>query len=438
MARRPWSLIGRKPARPWLANGSLAIVARVGRLTPRRIGAAAAHYPDVGKLMSSPQFAARSNQPSLEALETYGISLVTGFVPQNDPLECLPEQYAAWEAIAPRIGPLIRARQLRRALASLPQLDATFLRGPSERERAMLLLTMFANGWVWGGAGPDLRIPANVAVPLITLAAILDRPPIVHYGTMLGNWRRVDPTLPVSADNATLQVMFLGGVDEDWFFMASLGVELEGAPMLRILHTAAAASHHADDAALASALVDLAAAVDPVLAALERMREWCDPHAFYHRVRPFLAGWPDDGAIYEGVSETPQKFAGGSAGQSSLIQALDAALGIRHGETNVGVYLRQMRRYMPVGHRRFVKDLERFSVLRQRAESGSATLRHAYDGVIGQIDIFRRRHIKMAHDYVAVPSGMAASERGTGGTAFVEFLQDARIATTRSKLGAEP
>lgn len=369
----------------------------------------------------------------MKELGAYEIDCDTGFVPGIEPLRQLPDVFEAWEEIIPDMSALIRAGKLRSRLARLPLLEAAALSDRRERERAMLILTIFANGWVWGASEPDLRIPAQIAVPLCTLAKTLDRPPLVHYASMLlNNWRKLDPALPVSANNARMQAQFLGGVDEDWFFIASLGVELAGAPLLPLIHKAVDTAQ--DDAALVPLLDRLAEGIGPVIAALGRMREWCDPHIFYHRVRPFIAGWPAPGVIYEGVSETPQLYVGGSAGQSSLIQALDAVLGIDHRSGKAGAYLREMRRYMPIGHRRFVEDIERLSQVREWAMSGSAALRQSYNAAVEQVDVFRRRHIGLAHDYIATPSGLTPGEKGTGGTDFIDFLRDARSETAGSKL----
>ncbi|WP_119269243.1 hypothetical protein [Taklimakanibacter deserti] len=371
----------------------------------------------------------------LAELAAYGIDEVTGFVPRGEPLRRLPPIFDAWEDIVPDISGLIRTRGLRSRLEAFPLLDTSGLADEPSRERAMLILTVFANGWVWGGSEPHLRIPAPIAVPLCALAERLDRPPLVHYASMLlRNWRKLDPVQPVSADNARMQIQFLGGVDEDWFFMASLGVELAGAPLLRIIHQTIGATQSRSDAELAADLEQVAAGMEPVLAALARMRAWCDPHVFFHRVRPYLAGWPALGAVYEGVSESPRVHVGGSAGQSSLIQVLDAALGIDHGTSRAGIYLRDMRRYMPVGHRRFIADVERLSEMRARARAGSPALKAAYNEAVEQVDTFRRRHIGLAHDYILKPSGLAADEKGTGGTDFVDFLRDARNETARSKI----
>ena len=92
---------------------------------------------------------------------------------------------------------------------------------------------MLANAQVHGGAEPATRLPAGVAVQLAALAAAMDRMPIVTHASMvLQNWRRIDPDAPLSADTAALQVGFMGGVDEAWFFLATLEVELAGAPAL--------------------------------------------------------------------------------------------------------------------------------------------------------------------------------------------------------------
>ena len=74
------------------------------------------------------------------------------------------------------------------------------------------------------------------------------------------------------------------------------------------------------------------------------------PH--YHQHRPLLSGWKGNpslpkGLIYQGVSEEPIQYSGGSAAQSASLQLLDAGLGVvHHGEE--GEFLTRMRdEYMP-------------------------------------------------------------------------------------------
>lgn len=81
------------------------------------------------------------------------------------------------------------------------------------------------------------------------------------------------------------------------------------------------------------------------------------PHAFYHRVRPYVAGWKGnpvlDGLIYEGVEGEGHKgwWHGGSAAQSSLIATFDVFLGVKHESQHTAEYLQSMRQYMPRKHR---------------------------------------------------------------------------------------
>lgn len=369
------------------------------------------------------------------SLARYAIDPVTGFIPGNPPLVRLPAYFDAWEAIATDLPALIRSRRLRPALAQLPHLDAARLASDAEHERAFLVLCHFANAWVWGGDEPHLRIPATVAVPLCALSEILGRPPIAHYASMtLRNWRRLDPSAPLSVDNAHTQIAFLGGVDEDWFFIASMGVELAGAPLLPIIESGLEAAVSGTDDELTSLLGRFAAGLEPVLTALDRIREWCDPDIYYKRARPFLAGWPAPGVVYEGVWDEPRRYIGGSAAQSSLLQSFDAFLGVAHPEAPAGAYLKAVRAYMPVPHRAFLEDVERTSRVRQRAASGTPALREAYNACLDRLDTFRERHMQLAHDYIIRPSGAPKDATGTGGTSLTAFLRGAQHSTTSSRL----
>ncbi len=368
-------------------------------------------------------------------LARYDVDPVTGFLPSTPPLRELDPLFEPWERIAPDLSALIRSRRLRPALERMPIIDANRLITREEQERGFLLLTHYVNAWVWGGVEPHLRVPAAVAVPLCNLAERLGRPPIAHYASMaLNNWQLIDPAGPIEIDNARTQVQFLGGVDEDWFFISSMGVELAGAPLLPVVAAADVASRDGSDAELAELLARFAAGMDAVQGALLRVREWCDPDTYYRRVRPYVTGWPAPGVVYEGVSEEPKRYIGGSAAQSSLLQVFDALLGLAHPDSPAGSYLRTVRAYMPPAHRAFVQDIERTSRVRARADAGSDALREAYNEALSRMERFRAEHMKLAHDYIIRPSGSGSEQKGTGGTALNTFLRGAQDTTTLAKL----
>jgi indoleamine 2,3-dioxygenase len=233
-------------------------------------------------------------------------------------------------------------------------------------------------------------------------------------------------------------VQFLGGVDETWFYVANFDLELLAAPLLVAAHGAVAAAAHEDQDELAACLTTIARGMPAIHTALDRQREWTDPHVFFNRVRPYVQGWPAPGLVYEGVSEEPRPLIGGSAGQSSVIQALDAVLGIEHARPLTGAYLRLLRGYMPPAHRRFVDDCERVSQVRsfvaRSTQGAEAALRDAYNAAVESVTLFRTLHVRLAHDYIAKPSGLNADIKGTGGTSFVDFLRDTRRETIEAQL----
>lgn len=372
----------------------------------------------------------------LAPLADYEIDPRTGFMPLWEPLLALDSYFAPWDELAPLVGHMIRNRGIRARLDKMPVLDAGRLRSRAAKERGVTLLCVFANAYVWGGAEPATRIPASVAVPLCALCEQLGRQPIVHYASMqLYNWRRIDRSLPLSADNAELLVQFLGGVDETWFYVANFDLELLAGPVLADAYAAVTAAADHDVPSLTQRLESIARQMPAINTALDRQREWTDPYIFFHRVRPFVTGWPAPGIVYEGVSEAPRQLIGGSAGQSSVIQSLDAVLGVDHPNPRTGSYLRLLRQYMPTAHRRFVDDCERISQIRQRvSQTGGAALRDAYNAALDGVTQFRTLHVRLAHDYIAKPSGMNPDAKGTGGTSFVDFLRDTRRETITTRI----
>ena len=366
-------------------------------------------------------------------LAAYRVNPVRGFLPAEDPLERLPADFDAWERIAPDVPALLMTGRLRPALEALPLLNVEPLQDEMQLERAMLLLSVFGNAYVWAGPEPARTMPRAVAVPWCRLAERLGRPPIAaHPSTVLFNWRRVDKTGPIELDNlATLQ-LFLGGMDEQWFYLTAVVIEAKGAPALGALVTAqqAVAGGRADD--LAARLETIASALARVYEVLERIPEKCDPYIFYHRVRPYQTGWPEPGVIYEGVSEAPRMCTGGSAAQSPLIQALDAGLGIKHRGSETSPFLMEMRSYMVTGHRRFIEALESGPSVRQFVLDRAAQcpgLVDRYNACIRELDRFRKKHMELAVRYISHQAPNPDEAKGTGGTHFVSFLSKARKET---------
>jgi indoleamine 2,3-dioxygenase len=375
-------------------------------------------------------------QPALD-LASFHVSGSRGFVPEHDPHDRLPEAFKPWDDAIAVLPELIRNGEVRRHIASMPELGIDGLISEGEQERAMVILSSLTMAHVWGGQTPDFTLPRNVSVPFVGIARRLGRPPIVQHATLvLNNWRRLDRKTPVAPDNLDTQATFTGTFDEKWFYLATLGVELAGAPAIAALAQAVAYSRDGSDTEIEKPLAAVEAGIRDMTAALMRMKERCDPHVFYHKLRPFLAGWPAPGLIYSGAEAGPQMWSGGSAAQSSLLQSIDAALGIEHDKAVTRDFLNAMLQYMPPKHRAFVAELRARSSIRKRALQGAGPLRDLYNACVAALDEMRRKHIGITSDYILKQANVLVGPgtTGTGGTDFVEFLRESRIETARSRL----
>jgi indoleamine 2,3-dioxygenase len=301
-----------------------------------------------------------------------GLDLTRGFLPAADPLVRLDSRFAAWEETAAELPKLLVSNRLRRRLANLPRLSIEGIDTPAQKERAMLLLSYLGQSYVWGERTPPEAIPESIAVPWYEVAQLLDRPPILSYASYaLHNWRRLDASGPVEIGNLCLLQNFWGGADEEWFVIIHVDIEMRAAAALRRLQPALEAAADGDSDTLTVHLEAVRDALQGMYAVLLRMPDLCDPYIYYRRVRPYIFGWKDhpaipNGLVYDGVSayaDSPQRFRGETGAQSSIIPALDAALGVRHAEDPLRAYLLEMRQYMPVDHRRFIALLEAGSAL---------------------------------------------------------------------------
>jgi indoleamine 2,3-dioxygenase len=255
---------------------------------------------------------------------------------------------------------------------------------------------------------------------------------------VLSNWCRRDPEGLLALENLDTLVTFYDLEDERWFYLVTVALEARGAAAIPIMLDAQAAVARDDPAALARNLAALAEVIAAVTGVMNRMYERCRPAEFYRYVRPVLTGWPEPGVVYEGVGEGPRCLIGGSAAQSSLIQAFDAVLGVRHPSPASGPFLTAMRGYMPPLHRRFLQRLEEGPSIRgvidARSRADFPEVHRSYRACIHELELFRKQHLGLATRYVAQPAGEDPTVRGTGGTDFGAFLNAARR-ETREGLG---
>jgi indoleamine 2,3-dioxygenase len=369
-----------------------------------------------------------------------------GFLPAKDPLGRLPQDFDAWEDIAHELPKLLVTDQLRKRIENLPSFDCAQLKSGRERERAMVLLSYLGHAYVWGSTKPIGRLPASLAVPWYLVAKSLSRPPVLSYSSYaLHNWQKIDPEGPVALGNIVLQQNFLGGIDEEWFILIHVDIEQKAAPALASLLLAKKAMKSQDNSTLVSQLETIIASLEKMCATLDRMVENCDPYIYYSRVRPYIHGWKDNpglpyGLVYEGVEEyhdVPQKFRGETGAQSGIIPSLDGALGIRHEDDPLRIYLKEMREYMPPEHLAFLEKVERETSIREYIKKNHTSypaLRETYNQCVQLVERFRTTHLEYAGRYIQKQSQQSQAnptEVGTGGTPFMIYLKKHKEETAK-------
>jgi indoleamine 2,3-dioxygenase len=425
--------------------------------------------------------------PPIPVLSDYGISPEYGFLPAELPLERLPDPYYnKWEAIVANLQGLILTKRLRGVIDRLPVLSTAGLEHDSEWRRAYSLLSFMAHGYIWGGDSPAEHLPASISIPYLHICAYLEVLPVATYAAVcLWNFKPLFADEPIdNLENLATLNTFTGSIDESWFYLISVAIEARGGRTIPLMLAAIEAARINDAATVAMCLRAFAEAIDDLGTILQRMHESCDPTVFYNRIRPFLAGSKNmeeaglsNGVIYEDGTgkEQYKQYSGGSNAQSSIIQFFDIILGIEHrptGEKKDAAseseregtapppkhnFLLEMRKYMPGPHRRFLEDLTRVANIREYVEThrSNSELTIAYDACLAMLRELRSKHINIVSRYIVLKSRESRShsrskspvverrkniatasrqkkddqKQGTGGTALIPFLKQARDET---------
>ena len=323
----------------------------------------------------------------------------------------------------------------------------------------------------------------------------LELPTVATYaGVCLWNWKTIFPDEDIDTlQNIASLVTFTGSLDESWFYLVSIAIEARGGPTIPLMLDAISAARMNDTLTVTQCLQTFAERLDDLGSLLQQMYENCDPHVFYHRIRPFLAGSKNmgeaglpNGVMFDTGSGQDRycHYGGGSNAQSSLIQFFDIILGIEHRPTGTRAperkgddsgptappsrhnFIHEMRTYMPGPHRRFLEHVSSVANIRDFVYSNQShrPLCVAYDACLAMLRTLREKHIQMVSRYIIVKSheprpdyrslsstltasrasqslnlaksssekadkGGARNLKGTGGTSLIPFLKQARDET---------
>ncbi|EME87686.1 uncharacterized protein MYCFIDRAFT_48024 [Pseudocercospora fijiensis CIRAD86] len=431
--------------------------------------------------------------------EDYNVSSENGFLPTEAPLERLPDAYyGPWEYVVNNLQGLVLSKRLRETINKMEVLSTERLFGEAQWRRAYSVLAFIAHAYIWGDDKPAERVPPPVTIPFLQTCAHLELPPVATYaGLVLWNWKPIfDAERADTLANLDTINTFTGSLDEKWFYLISTAVESRGGPLIPLMLKAVEAANHNDRNTVTECLKQFAERLDELGMTLSRMYENCDPHVFYHRIRPFLAGSKNmsDAGLPNGVifdnggpinKQRYVQFSGGSNAQSSIIQFFDIVLNVKHRPTGSKAdsvvaekensapapnFIHDMRKYMPGPHARFLEAVQRVANVRAFVEEHQydQALQTAFDACIAVLSDFRDRHIQMVTRYIIIKSREAKSAesekdvemtskkinlamrpkdekegeqskrdlKGTGGTSLIPFLRQARDETNEPAVEA--
>ncbi|KAF8176150.1 Indoleamine 2,3-dioxygenase [Mycena galopus ATCC 62051] len=426
------------------------------------------------------------------AAHDFDVDNRTGFMPPQAPPSRLPTDWEAWElvldgAIAESLtlgdksgitaAEMSRSESWRQRVRQLPVIAISgLIRSETNLRRAHLVLAWTMHFYIHS-LPPDVPvvIPAPITIPLFQICTQLQLPPVLTYAdTVLYNWTLKTPSnKPTPAlDNLQSQTLFTGTNDEQVFYLTSARMELRGVEALELMRATMDEAFVGDDLAMrriTTFLTRLATVIDDLQTLLANVRDGCDPSVFYNAIRPWFRGadsdpakrrWEFDGLDTDPSWTYPAELSGPSAGQSSLVHALDMFLGVdefSHAPTGTGAssaqtkksaFLARMQLYMPRHHRNFLNHLAMNPrPLRAIVVGGDAELLGAYNAAVGALKRFRDYHIQIVTSYIiqsarlearekgkveseaAAAQGAQAPLKGTGGTDLAKFLKAVRDRT---------
>lgn len=422
----------------------------------------------------------------LPVLEDYDLSSKTGFLPEKLPITRLPSYYDTWENTVAVLPQLLLTKRIRDIVDDFPTLSTEYLKSDEEYHRAYTVLGFIGHAYIWGVDIPTNRLPVQLSKPWIEVSEHLRIPPIATYaGLCLWNWQEILPLNGLDEysndeqflDNLRTINTFTGSIDEQWFYLVSVYFEYRCAPCINLGLDAIRFAREGKTNEVIECLQKLAEDIDYLGTVLMKMEEMCDPHVFYFRLRPYLAGWKNmanaglpDG-VYYGDEKEPRILSGGSNAQSSSIQTLDLLLNVGHtatGESHSGKanpFMSEMRKYMPGKHADFLEHLSKVNILRDyvtKNANRSSELVLAYDACVAMLKTFRDKHIRIVTRYIVIQAskehkmgsenvqkttlraGLAKVDssaknkvlRGTGGTALLPFLKQCRDETGNTAAGS--
>jgi len=312
----------------------------------------------------------------------FNINSTYGFLPMNDPLEKLPNDYNKLQVLLDEMsikkdngepGLILDENLFLTECYNLPdytenianenntQTLVAIYRSYCFLASAYLLqpsYKIFLDTGKYGIARSSL--PSNISQPLLKSASALDIFPFLEYsyGYSLGNYVRIDKTAGLEWDNLKMANKFSGMPDEAGFIMVHVDINRHTPKMIGLLHNVVELVYNENGSItnIDKVVCELHSLVKVLKDMnLSRKQMWkASRSAHYNDFRVFIMGikgntdiFPN-GVIYEPEVE-PRYYRGQSGSQDTIIPFLDTVFGVdKYYPNNILTeYLMNMRDYRP-------------------------------------------------------------------------------------------
>ena len=356
----------------------------------------------------------------------YGIR---GFLPEQDPLCSFPagSPYKLLDDIGRDLPGLLHDSQFRRFARTL---NIPIYRGEVNNENLpeirlyYLRLGFLASAYInQVGENACHVLPANIAVPLVQVCKLLERPPILSYdGYALYNWRRFEPDRPIELGNIDTLQNFVHLYDEHWFILVHVEIEAIAAGILAAIARINTALKTAPEPDIEADLWQIAKAVGRQVNVLKRIPEKMDPTLYFKTFRPYIRFF--EHVVYEGVNQNAIDFRGETGAQSSIVPVLVEFMKIPHQSSILIEHLKDMRRYMPKRHRLYIEQVAAMPSIKR------TEYRESFNAILDNLIEFRKVHFGWANEYI---HKHVKDPRGTGGTPYMQWLNQMILETEAYK-----
>jgi hypothetical protein len=279
---------------------------------------------------------------------------------------------------------------------------------PIQKKQIYSLFTFITQKYVrcMGVASADneaiTEIPYEIGLIWHECAKYLGLPCVTSYAAVILYNCGLD------SDNGIASRLAISGTkDELHFYKIHMKIEKIGGNVLYPLYDLDPASSSSTQQ-LVTVLTLINDSLKAITQILKKMYDECEPKVFWSTVRLYLGGYNKDSGLPDGLgvrdTELRFNFAGGSAAQSTFIQALDIVLGVKH-EAEHGInFLLDQRKYMPAKHQEYLSLLESkynaHPLKNAIMARGNEDLIYQYADTIDSLKLFRKCHYDLVHRYV--------------------------------------